>query len=143
MLKLITYIRPAARYLLIAWVLTIIIVSSIPNIPTLKIHTAKKEIRLDYLMHFCEYGVLTFMAFLSFTGKEFKISYRKVLLITIGLITFAILDELHQKFIPGRSYNTKDILGNVAGIVGATLVIVILFRMIKRRLLQKNKREIS
>ena len=143
MLKLIIYIRPVARYLLIAWVLTIIIVSSIPNIPTLKIHTAKKEIRLDYLMHFCEYGVLTFMAFLSFAGKEFKISYRKVLLITIGLITFAILDELHQKFIPGRSYNTKDILGNVAGIVGATLVIVILFRMIKRRLLQKNKREIS
>ena len=138
MLKLITYIRPIARYLLIAWVLTIIIVSSIPNIPTLKIHTAGKEIRLDYLMHFCEYGVLTFMAFLSIVGKEFKIHFRKVLLIAAGLIMFAILDELHQKLIPGRSYNINDILSNVTGIMVVTIITVVVFRMIKKRLIQKN-----
>jgi VanZ family protein len=138
MLKLIIYMRPAARYFLIAWVLTIIIVSSIPNIPTLKIHTAKKEIRLDYLMHFCEYGVLSFMAFLSFAGKEFKVSFRKVLLIAGGLIIFAILDELHQKLIPGRSYNIKDMLSNVTGIVAATVFTVIVFSMIKKKLIQKN-----
>jgi VanZ family protein len=131
MLKLIIYLRPVARYLLIAWILTIIIVSSIPNIPTLKIHTAKSEIRLDYLMHFCEYGVLTFIAFLSFAGKEFKIGYRKVLLITISLIIFAVLDELHQKLIPGRSYNIKDIMSNVTGIVTVTMFTGILFRLIK------------
>ena len=134
MLKLITYLRPVARYLLIAWILTIIIVSSIPNIPTLKIHTAKSEIRLDYLMHFCEYGVLTFIAFLSFAGKEFKIGYRKVLLITISLIIFAVLDELHQKLIPGRSYNIKDIMSNVTGILVVTIFTVILFRLIKDRI---------
>jgi len=138
MLKLIIYMRPAARYFLIAWVLTIIIVSSIPNIPTLKIHTAKKEIRLDYLMHFCEYGVLSFMAFLSFAGKEFKVSFRKVLLIAGGLIIFAILDELHQKLIPGRSYNIKDMLSNVTGIMAATVFTVIVFSMIKKKLIQKN-----
>jgi len=138
MLKLIIYLRPAARYFLIAWVLTIIIVSSISNIPTLKIHTAKKEIRLDYLMHFCEYGVLTFIAFLSFAGKEFKIRFRKVLLIAAGLIMFAILDELHQKLIPGRSYNINDILSNVTGIMVVTIITVVVFRMIKKRLIQKN-----
>ena len=138
MLKLITYIRPAARYLLIAWVLTIIIVSSIPNIPTLKIHTARKEIRLDYLMHFCEYGVLTFMAFLSFTVKEFKVSFRKVFLIAVGLIIFAILDELHQKLIPGRSYNIKDILSNITGIIAATVFTIVVFRSIGN---SKNKPE--
>ena len=138
MLKLIIYLRPAARYFLIAWLLTIIIVSSIPNIPTLKIHTAKKEIRLDYLMHFCEYGVLTFIAFLSFAGKEFKIRFRKVLLIAAGLIMFAILDELHQKLIPGRSYNINDILSNVTGIMVVTIITVVVFRMIKKRLIQKN-----
>jgi VanZ family protein len=130
MLKLLIYLRPAARYFLIAWVLTIIIVSSIPNIPTLKIHTAKKEIRLDYLMHICEYGVLTFMAFLSFAGKEFKIRFRKVLLIAAGLVIFAVLDELHQKLIPGRSYNIKDMLSNITGIVVVTVFAVVLFRII-------------
>ena len=137
MLKLIIYLRPVARYLLIAWILTIIIVSSIPNIPTLKIHTAKREIRLDYLMHFCEYGILTFIAFLSFTGKEFKIAYERVILIAISLILFAVLDELHQKLIPGRSYNIKDIMSDVTGIMAVTALTLILLRLIKDKIVQE------
>lgn len=136
MLKLIIFLRPFARYLLIAWILTIIILSSIPNIPTLKVHTARVEIRLDYLMHFCEYGVLTFIAFLSFAGSEFKINYKKYILITMGLILFAVLDELHQKLIPGRSYNIKDILSNITGILAAMVITIIVFRIIKDKLIQ-------
>jgi len=138
MLKLIIHLRPVARYLLIAWLLTIIILSSIPNIPTLKIHTARTEIRLDYLMHFCEYGVLTFIAFLSFSGKEFKINYKKIGLIAVSLILFAILDELHQKLIPGRSYNIKDIMSNVTGILVATVFTIIVFRFIKEKIIQQG-----
>jgi VanZ family protein len=133
MLKLIVYLRPFARYLLIAWVLTIIIVSSIPNIPTLKIHTARAEIRLDYLMHICEYGFLAFLTFLSFAGNEFKIRYRKGLVIMVSLILFAVLDEYHQKLIPGRSFNLKDIYSNVTGILAATVFILIVFRLISKK----------
>ena len=128
MLKLIIFLRPFARYLLIAWLLTIIIVSSIPNIPTMKIHTAKSEIRLDYLMHFCEYGVLAFMTYLSFAGSEFRISFNNFFLMTGGLILFAVVDEFHQKLIPGRSFNTMDILSNVIGILAAALFCWIVFR---------------
>jgi VanZ family protein len=138
MFKLIIILRPLARYLLIAWVLTIIILSSIPNIPTLKVHTARAEIRLDYLIHFCEYGVLTFIAFLSYAGSEFKISYKRYILITMSLILFAVLVELHQKLIPGRSYNIKDIMSNVAGIVAATVFTVILLGIIKNKLIQQK-----
>jgi VanZ family protein len=133
MLKLIIFLRPFARYLLIAWVLTILIFSSIPNIPTLKIHTARAEIRLDYLFHFCEYGFLSFVAFLSFAGNEFRIIDRKIVLITLGLILFAIADELHQKLIPGRSYNLSDILSNISGIVAGTLFSLLAFRIVKSR----------
>ncbi len=134
MFKLIIFLRPFARYMLIAWILTIITLSSIPNIPTLKIHTARAEIRLDYLMHFCEYGVLTIIAFLSYAGSEFKINYKKYLLITVGLILFAVIDELHQKLIPGRSYNIKDILSNITGILAAMVITIIVFRSIGNRL---------
>jgi VanZ family protein len=134
MLKLIIFLRPFARYLLIAWTLTIIIISSIPNIPTLKIHTARTEIRLDYLMHFCEYGFLTFVTFLSFAGNEFRISYRKILLITVSLIIFAIADELHQKLIPGRSYNIMDIMSNITGILAATIFCLVVFRFVGDKL---------
>jgi|ERR1035437_5886177 VanZ family protein len=131
MLKLTKILRPIARYLLIAWGLTIIILSSIPNIPTLKIHTAKAEFRLDYLMHFCEYGILTFLTFLSYAGKEFKIRFRKFMLITAFLITFAVLDELHQKHIPGRTCSVRDMASDVTGILAAIVFTVILFRLVK------------
>jgi VanZ family protein len=131
MLKLIIILRPFARYLLIAWALTIIIVSSIPNIPTLKIHTAHNVFRLDYLMHFSEYGILTFITFLSLAGNEFRMKYVKITLIMSGLIVFAYLDEFHQKIIPGRTYNIIDFLSNTSGIVVIAIVTVLLFRSIR------------
>jgi hypothetical protein len=133
MLKLIIKLRPFARYLLIAWILTIIILSSIPNIPTLKIRTAHNEFRLDYLIHLSEYAILTFITFLSFAGPEFSIRYRKILLITVCLTLFAYLDEFHQKIIPGRSYNIMDFLSNESGVVVAGIVTLLIFRIIKRK----------
>jgi VanZ family protein len=133
MLKLIIFLRPFSRYLMIAWALTIIILSSIPNIPTLKIHTAKAEIRLDYVMHLCEYGFLTFVTFLSFAENEFRINYRKIILIFLSLILFAIADELHQKLIPGRSCNIRDIMSNIAGILAGTIFCLVVFRLIFER----------
>jgi VanZ family protein len=134
MLKLIIFLRPLARYLLIAWVLIIIILSSIPNVPTLKIHTSGGAvIRLDYLMHFCEYGLLTFIAFLSFAGNEYKINFRKYILIIMSLIIFAVLDEFHQKLIPGRSFNLKDILSNITGIMVASIFTIVVFRSIANK----------
>jgi len=133
MLKLIIYLRPYARYLLIAWLLTIIILSSIPNIPTLKIHMARNEFRLDYLMHFSEYGILTFITFLSFAGNEFRMSFRKIMLISASLIVFAYLDEFHQKIIPGRTYNIIDFLSNASGVVVIMIVTLLIFNTIRRK----------
>ena len=130
MLKLIIFLRPIARYLLIAWVLTIIILSSLPNIPTLKIHTARAEFRLDYLMHFCEYGILAFMTFLSFAGEEFKIRFIKFMFITAFLVLFAALDELHQKLIPGRTCSINDVASDVTGVLATIIFTVLVFRSI-------------
>lgn len=133
MLKLIIWCKPFAKYLLAAWIMAIIIVSSIPHLPTLKIHTARADIRLDYLIHFCEYGIMALMAFLSFSGREFKMNYKKWILLTLGLILFAVLDEFHQKLIPGRSFNLKDILSNISGILAVLVFCIVVFRMIIRR----------
>ena len=133
MLKPIIYLRPYARYLLIAWLLTIVVLSSIPNIPTLKLHTAHKEFRLDYLMHFSEYGILTFITFLSFAGNEFRMSFRKIMLISASLIVFAYLDEFHQKIIPGRTYNIIDFLSNASGVVVIMIVTLLIFNTIRRK----------
>ena len=132
MIKLIIRLRPIAKYLLIVWVFLIIYVSSAPSLPTLKIHTAKSVIRLDYLFHFFEYGVMASLAFLTFTGREFKMEWRKIALITVCLILFSFLDELHQKLIPGRTFNYKDLISNIIGIFGGMAFCVLLFRKIGR-----------
>ncbi len=131
MLKLIIFLRPYSRYLLIAWALTILILSSLPNIPTLKLHTGGSVIRLDYLMHFLQYGILTFATFLCFAGKSFEISYGRVILIMSAVIFFAVIDEFHQKLIPGRAFSLKDILSNVSGIIIVSIFTILIFRRIR------------
>ena len=131
MKRLIIILRPFSRYLLILWLIIMITLSSLPNIPTLKIHTAKADIRIDYLIHFLEYGVLTLLCFLTFTGEDFRMDFLKALKLMIMLILFALLDEYHQKFIPGRSFNYSDILSNLTGIVAGIVFCGLIFRMIR------------
>ena len=130
MIKLIIWFKPFARYLLVVWIIIIITISSIPSLPTMKIHTAKADIRLDYLIHFCEYGSLSFLAFLSFVEPDFKVRFRKFILISLSLIAFAVLDEFHQKLIPGRAFNVKDIWGDIMGIVTAIIFCTLVFRKV-------------
>lgn len=118
MLKLIVFLRPYAKYLLIFWIIAIISVSSSPSIPSLKIHTEKTDIRLDYLIHFLEYASLAFLTCLSFTEKDFRMPAAKYLILTLCLVVFAAADEWHQLLIPGRTFNPKDLISNLAGIAG-------------------------
>lgn len=134
MIKLVILLRPYSKYLLLLWAIAMIIVSSTPNIVVPKIHTAHAVIRLDYLIHFLEYGLLTGLSFLTFTGEKFTTGLSKTLKIAIILIIFAIIDEFHQKLIPGRSFNPRDLYSNISGIVAGIIVSVVLFRMTAKRL---------
>ena len=133
MLKLITFLRPFAVYLLIVWVFAVVFVSSMPSIPTLKIHTVRTEIRMDYLIHFCEYGWMAFLAFLSFSGKGFRLSAGRYLIISVCLTCFALAEESHQKFIPGRTFNVNDIISDLAGIIAGLIFCIIVFRMLVKK----------
>ena len=138
--KIIIFLKPYSKYLLVAWIVIVIGVSSIPNLPTPKISTGKGVLRLDYIFHFCEYGFMAFLTLLAFVRKDFSPELKKYLLITFCLIVFAIADEYHQKLIPGRSFNLKDILSNVGGIVAATIFVIIVFSSISKKIYpEQNK----
>jgi VanZ family protein len=132
MTRILIWCKPFSKYLLVAWVLIIISISSVPSLPTLKIHTSGSDIRLDYLIHVIEYGFLAVMAFLTFADTQFRLEYRKFFLIAICLILFALADEYHQKFIPGRTFNTKDIWSNIGGISGALVFCMVIFKSITK-----------
>jgi len=137
MVLLIKWLKPHAGLMFIILIIAVITVSSIPSVPTLKIKTAHSSIRLDYLIHFCEYGALTFLALLWRVEKDFRVNFRKFLFITALLMLFAIADEFHQKFIPGRTFNVKDIVSNVAGVIGGLSFCVAVFRIVAKRIKEK------
>jgi VanZ family protein len=130
MYRLINLIKPYSKYLLIAWIIFIITFSSIPSLPVLKIETKDSTIRLDYLIHFCVYGILAFLAYLTSSDNHFSLNLRKYIIVTTMVILFAVLDEFHQKLIPGRSFNLKDILSNITGIITALVFWLTVFRKI-------------
>jgi VanZ family protein len=131
MKKLILFSKPYSKFLLVIWIVLILGISSIPNLPSPKISTSKVVLRLDYIFHFCEYGFLTFLTFLSFAGKDLRLNLKKYVIITICLVIFAIADEFHQKLIPGRTFNLKDILSNLSGIFAGLIFCLIIFRIIQ------------
>lgn len=116
--RFILLLRPYASILLVIWISAVIIVSSIPDLPTLKIQSKGSVIRLDYLIHFLEYAITAFLAFFAFERKDFSIDYKKYAVIITMVLIFAVGDEYHQKLIPGRTFNPGDLLCNAIGIFG-------------------------
>ena len=71
---------------------------------------------IDYLFHFAEYSILGFLLFRSITSDELLTFHPFYGSLLIG-ISFAILDEFHQSFVPGRHMSSTDVLFDSLGIV--------------------------
>lgn len=99
------------------YLIAILAASSIPG------HSMPKIIILspDKLLHLAEYFILGVLAYLSF--KKFS----KILV--IGLILFAIMDEIWQSFIPGRWPSVFDVAADILGIM--IVIGAVYFRSLK------------
>ena len=75
---------------------------------------------IDLFLHFIEYLILGFLLFQSITKDGFSINpiYGSIL---IG-ISFAISDEFHQSFVPGRQTSIFDIISDSVGLVSGIFV---------------------
>ncbi len=96
----------------ILWAGLIFFLSSIPdlksNFPT------TLDLILRKLAHMVEFGILTWLvwrAILSFSWS--------------GIISllYAISDELHQRFVPGREGTLRDVIIDAIGVIIAILVL--------------------
>lgn len=78
------------------------------------------------LAHFTEYLILGTLVINMFTKNNAKKTY---LLSILLCIIYAISDEIHQIFVPGRACQLKDILiDSVGSITG-----IYLFKLLKKR----------
>jgi len=77
---------------------------------------ALSEQIISNLVHIPAYALLTFLWLKSFTGTESKDSSIAFSLILACLVLFAVSDEIHQSFVPGRTASFMDIGLDLIGI---------------------------
>jgi VanZ family protein len=105
---------------------TIITLSSVPNL-------AVPEVRFlasDKVAHFIEYAVFAFLVYRSFYHLFAGRITRTFLFSGLFLSFFALIDEMYQRFIPGRFSDAYDFASDL---IGAFLVLILLSMLAKRR----------
>lgn len=114
---MLTRYKTHLRIIFWIWLIFIAIVSSLPNIPTQKINIWDQPFRLDYLEHFGVFAILLALFVFWKSDASGHFSVKKHLIFVIALVFFAIVDELHQIWIPGRTYNPLDLIYNLLGTI--------------------------
>lgn len=118
------------------------IISTFPN--TQNSNKAQKAKQIEDLQpivrkiaHFLIYSLLGIwlMCFID----TYKISLRRKLIFTTGIgMLYAISDEIHQGFTPGRSPSVRDVLIDSCGVILGGLIVLISIHFFVRI---KNKRK--
>ena len=92
-----------------------LVVSSIPNF---KVPGADEIFGLDKLAHLSEYFILAFLVFKVRSNYKYSTPIRLCI-----ILFFAIIDELHQKLIPGRTAEFFDFAADTIGSLCGFLVL--------------------
>ncbi len=99
------------------WLLAIFVISSLPKVADPDVEwLSNLEIRLDYVFHFGAFGLLALFWCLAYFYKNGHFPLKKRFRIYLILVLFAALDETHQLFITGRTFNPIDLFFNELGL---------------------------
>jgi VanZ family protein len=72
--------------------------------------------------HFAEYGVLAALLWLALGGTPVLARHAASLAFVVAVL-YAISDEFHQSFVPGRYPDLRDVLVDAAGALAALLLL--------------------
>jgi VanZ family protein len=110
------------------WAGLIILGSSIPNLSGLETGITVG----DKIVHFAEYFILGFLTARAFLKLEIR-KWGKIAGLVAVLAAFAVMDELHQALIPGRTVEKLDMTADIFGLLTSTLLYVWLARRNRAR----------
>ena len=97
------------------------------------------EVIIRKLGHFSEYAVLGFALMLHIQQIKKQISVRLPWLWAWGVgALYAVSDELHQGFVPGRSPMVTDVLIDSGGVIAGVGAMLILFWLLERRKIKRG-----
>lgn len=116
----------------LTYAVLILIFSSIPDLSPPQLGFEYQ----DKLYHFIEYSIFSVLLFFALLNSQRDFLRKNVLLISLLIgASFGILDELHQKFIPGRQ---ADILDFTADFVGVALIQICFWVYHRKKLVKSS-----
>ncbi len=109
-----------------SWTVTIgymVLISILSHIPQEDIPESITSVpdNIDLFFHFAEYSILGFLLFGTITSDE-SLTFHPFYGSLLTGISFAILDEFHQSFVPGRHMSSIDIIFDSLGILFGTFI---------------------
>ena len=98
------------------WVPVILYAGLIFTISSFPLPPPKVEIPfIDKFIHLVEYGILGFLFYRAL--RVSKLASRVFFLAIIFSILYALSDEVHQLFVPGRKFDLWDLAADSLGII--------------------------
>lgn len=115
--------RRAIRWLpVLLWMAAIFYVSAQPDLPH---HPeATMDLIIKKLGHMLEYGILAVLALWALRGGGRVTTARNLICALAIAGLYAISDEMHQHFVPGRNARTLDVGFDLLGALLALLAVV-------------------
>ncbi len=104
----------------ILWMGIIFFLSSRPTIKTTQIYW--QDFLIKKTAHFVEYAILSFLYIRAFLGSSMSQKKSFILAFLISLV-YAISDEYHQSFVPGREPRIRDVVIDSMGALFAIYLV--------------------
>jgi len=114
----------------IIWVAIIFIASSVPRLSG---EEFGMPLGSDKAVHFIEYAILAFLFYRGERGERWRIGVPAWSLVISAGLAIAMVDEFHQRYVPGRDSNILDWTADATGIITGTLIGMRRYRSIARR----------
>ena len=103
--------------------------------PEKKALVKKFDVKIRSLAHFSEYTLLGFLLALHLSLYKLT-KIKKASLAAAGCLLYALSDEIHQIYVPGRSFQFSDLLvDTLGGLLG--ILILFIFAFILKKITKK------
>ncbi len=99
----------------------------------------KTETIIRKLAHFSIYTVVGLLLMGLLTTYKIKDKWRILLSLLIGII-YAVSDEFHQSFSPGRTPSIKDVGIDTLGVIVGILLLILIRAIYKKIMVSCNKK---
>lgn len=94
--------------------------------------TERYQFYIRKTAHFSAYTILAMLTGAAVCPHTEKKRYRIGIAFIVSVL-YAVSDEIHQKFVPGRSGELRDVLIDSAGVILGCVLLYLIFVFIKRK----------